>query len=234
MPLLRCQIWDICIIIWHLIDGGIALCQSKYIGTLLQCFGLEECKPIATPMETGLHLSLHDVGDAFDAILYQQAVGCLIYLCITQPDIHFAVSEMSRFMHCLGVNHWQAVKHIFRYLSGTRLLGLFYPKGGSLPPNLHAFSDSDWAGCYDTHVSTSGFCLMIGSSCISRLSKKQPIVATSSCEAEYRAAFTTTVECVGLRRLLADLGVGQSSATTIFTDHHSAMALCVPCSHHVH
>ena len=33
------------------VDGGIALCQSKYIDTLLQCFGLEDCKPIATPME---------------------------------------------------------------------------------------------------------------------------------------------------------------------------------------
>ena len=105
-------------------------------------------------------------------------------------------------------------------------LGLFYPKGGSLPPDLHAFSDSDWAGCYDTRVSTSGFCFMLGNSCILWLSKKQPTVATSSCEAEYRAAFTATVECVWLRRLMADLGVGQQSATTtIFTDSQSALAV---------
>ena len=36
------------------IDGGISLCQTKYIETLLQHFGLEDCKPIATPMEAGL------------------------------------------------------------------------------------------------------------------------------------------------------------------------------------
>ena len=35
------------------VDGEIALCQSKYIDTLLQCFGLEDCKTIATPMEKG-------------------------------------------------------------------------------------------------------------------------------------------------------------------------------------
>ena len=88
-------------------------------------------------------------------------------------------------------------------------LGLFYPKRGSLSPHLHAFSDSDWAGCYDTRVSTRGFCFMLGSSCISWLSKKQPTVATSSCEAKYRAAFTATVECVWLGRLMvADLSVG--------------------------
>ncbi|KAH7282043.1 hypothetical protein KP509_35G009500 [Ceratopteris richardii] len=173
-------------------------------------------------METGLRLSLHDAGDAFDAILYQQAVGCLIYLCITRPDIQFAVSQTSRFVHCPRVKHWQVVKRIFHYLSGTRLLGLFYPKGGS---DLHAFFDSDWIGCYDTRVSTSGFCFMLGSSCISWLSKKQPTVATSSCEVEYREAFTATVECVWLRRLVADLGVGQSSSTTIFTDRQSALAV---------
>ena len=37
-------------------DGGIALCQTRYIETLLCKFGLEDCKPIATPMETGLKL----------------------------------------------------------------------------------------------------------------------------------------------------------------------------------
>ena len=98
------------------VDGGIALCQTKYIDTLLQRFGLEDCKPIATPMETGLKLSLHDAGDLFDVTLYQQAVGCLIYVCITRPDIQFTVSQVSRFMHSPRSKHRQAVKHIFRYL----------------------------------------------------------------------------------------------------------------------
>ena len=50
-------------------------------------------------------------------------------------------------------------------------------------------------------------------------------MATSSCEAEYRAAFTNSVECVWLRRLMADLDVGQDSPTTIFTDSQSALAV---------
>ena len=128
-------------------------------------------------------------------------------------------------MHSPGFIHWEQVKRIFCYLSGTMYLGLFYPKGGSLPPDLLAYSNSDWAGCYDTCVSTSGFCFMLGSACISWLSKKHPIVATSSCEAEYRAAFTATVECVWLRLLMADLDVGQDSPTTIFTDSQSALAV---------
>ena len=50
-------------------------------------------------------------------------------------------------------------------------------------------------------------------------------MATSNCEAEYRAAFTATVECVWLRRLAADLGVGQDVATTIYTDNQNALAV---------
>ena len=46
------------------------LCQTKYIETLLCRFGLEDCKPIATPMEIGLHLRIHDAGDYFDVMLY--------------------------------------------------------------------------------------------------------------------------------------------------------------------
>ena len=128
-------------------------------------------------------------------------------------------------MHCPGVKHGQTIKRICRYLNSTRPLGLYYPKRESLLSDLHAFFYSDWACFYDTRVSTSVFCFMLGSSCISWLSRKQTSVATSICEAEYRATFTSTIECVWLRRLLAYLGVGQSFATTIFTDSQSASAV---------
>ncbi|MCO5611616.1 hypothetical protein L7F22_065870 [Adiantum nelumboides] len=66
---------------------------------------------------------------------------------------------------------------------------------------------------------------MLGSSCISWLSKKQPTVATSSYEVEYRTVFTATIECVWLRCLMADLGVGQDTASTIYTDSQSVLAV---------
>ena len=74
-------------------DGGIALCQTKYIETFLRRFGLEDCKPIATPMEIGLHMSNQDAGDYFDVVPYhQQGVGCLIYVCSASPNIQYAIS----------------------------------------------------------------------------------------------------------------------------------------------
>ncbi|MCO5571127.1 hypothetical protein L7F22_024859 [Adiantum nelumboides] len=66
---------------------------------------------------------------------------------------------------------------------------------------------------------------MLDSSCISWLSKKQLNVATSSCEAKYREVFIGTIECVWLRRLMTDLGVGQNTANTIYTNSQSALAV---------
>ena len=90
---------------------------------------------------------------------------------------------------------------------------------------LHGFSDSDWAGDYDTKVSTTSYCFYIGDACVSWLSKKQPTVATSSCEAEYKAAYTATLECVWLRRLFTDLGMEQHAPTSLYTDSMSALAV---------
>jgi hypothetical protein len=54
-------------------------------------------------------------------------VGSLIYLAVnTQPDISHAVGVLSRFMSCPTDRHWEAAKHVLRYLRGTPDLGLTY------------------------------------------------------------------------------------------------------------
>ena len=198
------------------VEGGIMMHQAKYVEKLLQRFGFEDCKPVATPVETGFRFSVEDSSDVFDTSLYQQAVGCLIYACNTRPDIQYAVSQLSRFMHNPGTKHWQAVKRVFRYLKGTLSLAMFY--GASVQSCLHAFTDSDWAGCYDTRVSIGGNCFFLGSSCISWLSKKQSTMVTSSYEVEYKAIFTARVECIWLRCLLMDLCMEIDDSTHILTN----------------
>jgi hypothetical protein len=49
------------------------------------------------------------------------------------------------------------------------------------------FVDSDWAGCVDSHRSTSGYVFFMGDSPVSWSSKWQAFVALSSTEAEYIA-----------------------------------------------
>ena len=74
---------------------GIVMHQAKYVEKLLQHFDFEDCKTVSTPVETGFRFSVEDFNDVFDTSLYQQALGCLIYACITRPDIQYAVSQLS-------------------------------------------------------------------------------------------------------------------------------------------
>ena len=92
------------------VEGGIFLNQRKYIEKLLQRFRFEDCKPISTPVEAGFKFSYQDKGEPTDVLLYQQSVGCLIFLCNTRPDIQYAVSQLSRFMQSPRTKHWQAAK----------------------------------------------------------------------------------------------------------------------------
>ena len=66
---------------------------------------------------------------------YCNMVGSLLYLeCWFCPDISLAVSELSRFVSCPGEKHIVAVKHLLRYLKGSRELGLKYSKPGNSGP----------------------------------------------------------------------------------------------------
>ena len=83
-----------------------------------------------------------------------------------------------------------AVKRIFRYLSGTIDIGLWYPKGTHI--DLTCFSDVDFAGYKVDRKSTSGTCYILRHSLVSWFSKKQNSVALSTTEPEY---IVVGVEC---------------------------------------
>ena len=69
--------------------------------------------------------------------------------------------------------------------------------------------------------STSGF----RSAAISWSSKKQPTVALSSTEAEYRGAAMAACEVVWLQKLLFDLGQSVHDAVVIYCDNISSIML---------
>ena len=106
---------------------GIVVSQRKYILNLLKETEMSGCKPIDTHVEYNLKLGEGEKA-LVDAQRYQNLVGKLIYLSHTRPDIAFAVSIVSRFMHNPREEHLEAVYKILRYLKSTPGKGTFVLK----------------------------------------------------------------------------------------------------------
>jgi hypothetical protein len=90
---------------------------------------------------------------------------------------------------------------------------------------LAGYTDADWAGDAADRRSTSGYAFTLGSAAIAWSSKKQPTVALSSTEVEYRGAAVATCEAVWLKRLLKDLHEEVSTLTVIYSDNLNSIQL---------
>ena len=141
----------------------------------------------------------------------------------TGPDIAYALSVVSRFMHGPTKHHLGAAKRILRYVAVTIDFGIWYLNVSNF--KYFGFTDSDWAGCLEDRKSTSGYMFSLGSGAISWISKKQAIVALSSSEAEYVVATASACQAVWLRRLLADFLQEQEGVTVIFCDNKATISM---------
>ena len=168
---------------------------------------------------------LGDVTDGapVDKARYQKLVGKLIYLSHTRPDIAFAVSVVSQFMHSPYEEHLEAVYRILRYLKSTPGKGLFFKKGEQR--TIEAYTDADWAGSVTDRRSTSGYCTFVWGNLVTWRSKKQNVVARSSAEAEYRAMAHGVYEMLWLKRILNELGKPTEGLMKLYCDNKAAISI---------
>uniref|UniRef100_A0A2N9IHB3 Integrase catalytic domain-containing protein n=1 Tax=Fagus sylvatica TaxID=28930 RepID=A0A2N9IHB3_FAGSY len=161
---------------------GIFLSQQKYVLDLLTETGMLASQPIDTPIEQN-----HKLGDdRVDQVptnkeRYQWLVGRLIYLSHIRPDLAYAVSVVSQFMHSPNEVHMDAVHQILWYLKSA-------------------------PGSITDRKSTSGYFRFVGGNLVTWHSKKQNVMARSSVEAEYRAMSHGVCELLWLRILMGELG----------------------------
>lgn len=207
-------------------DGGYSLTQPKYVDDLLVKFHMVDCKTSPTPMTVGLHLSKHDGQPLPPDNLYQSLVGALIYLAVnTRPDISHAVGILSRFMSCPTDLHWEAAKHVLRYLKGTTHLGLLF--AATKHPGVYTcemYTDADFAADVDKRRSITGAVMLMQGAAVLWLSKLQTIVATSTAEAEFIAASVATKEGLWVRKLLSEFS-GKVNPLNLAVDNQSALVL---------
>lgn len=147
-------------------------------------------------------LILYDEVGFADAKVFRSLVGALIYLMHTHPDITFSIRVVSRFMQTPSKVHFGAAKRILRYIAGTNDYGVSYES--NLNSRLYGFIDSDWTSSLDNRNNVSANAFTLGSSVITWSSKKQPIAALLTTEAEYIAATSAACQAIWLRRILAE------------------------------
>ncbi|XP_014660430.1 uncharacterized protein LOC106804241 [Setaria italica] len=110
---------------------------------------MANCKPASTPADTSTKASNSEGNLIFDALWYRSMAGALQYLTLTRPDIAYAIQQVCLHMHAPRTCHANILKHVLRYLKGTIGFGLHLLATATL--SLLAYTDTDWAGCPDTH-----------------------------------------------------------------------------------
>ena len=138
----------------------LSISQRQFITNLLQDHGLQDCKPVSTPLNPGCRLSTsmcpQTEAEALEMRQYPyiSIVGSLMYLALTtRPDIAYAAGVLARFNSNPGPAHWQAAKHVLRYLKGTLDHKLVYKPSNSSELFI-TYSDSDHGGNPDNGRST--------------------------------------------------------------------------------
>ena len=202
---------------------GLFVNQRKYILDLLDETGFLGCKPVDTPVEANVKLNPAKSEDIVDREKFQRLVGRLIYLSHTRPDIAFAVSRISQFMHSPGREHFEAAYRILKYLKGTPGQGLMFQKREHL--QVEVYTDADWAGDTTDRRSISGYCTFIGGNLTTWRSKKQSVVARSSAEAEFRALAHGVCEAMWIKRVLEELQVPITAPIRIYCDNKAAISI---------
>lgn len=200
-------------------EEKLTLDNADYIKFLLEEFKMQNCNPIATPMEFGITFN-QDAEPCKGP--YSCLIGSLMYLAVTtRPDIAYATTFLSQFNQKPTTEHWNAAKRVLKYLAGTINLKMCFQKNGR---PLVAFSDSNFGNKIDGK-SFGGYIFMLGGGPISWSCKKHRIVTLSSAESEYIQLTATAKEAIFLKRVLDLLISNSDEPICIFTDSQAALKM---------
>ena len=156
---------------------------------------------------------------------YRSAIGSLMYLATcTRPDIAAAVSELSKFSQNPGSAHWEGVKRVLRYVSGTISDGLMYKRGAQV--EVCGYSDVGHAGDKETSRGRTGYVFLSAGAAISWRSSMMKLVTHSSCESEYVGLSEAGNEAVYLQQLQGEMCIGKSSVL-LLGDNESSLKLAM-------
>ena len=193
--------------------GTLTISQEAYSKSILERFGMSECKPSNTP-GYGPELSNQQPDETLlneeEKKRYQGIVGCPMYVSqVLRYDIMYAVGQLARPMAKSSKLHLVTAKHTLHYLAGTTDFSITYNRGGF---KLAVFSDSNWASSPDNGKSTLCYLSMLCDAPVGFKSGLQGLTAMPTMEAELVASALAMKEAVPCSNILTEPGFGKDFA----------------------
>ncbi|MCO5607981.1 hypothetical protein L7F22_062183 [Adiantum nelumboides] len=151
--------------------GILELSQEQYVHKVSEGFSMQGGNTLSTPMQPCLKFSKDDCPkldaekEKMAKVPYSSIVDSLMYAMVTtRPDIAFVVGVVSCYMANLGKKHWDAVRHLLRYLKGTMSKCLRF---GNIEASIVGYTDANYAGCSDTWKSIFGYVFLFAGATVS-------------------------------------------------------------------
>jgi hypothetical protein len=156
------------------------------------------------------------------ASLFRSFAARANYLALDRPDISQATKELCRRMSAPKAADLRALGRVARYLVGAGRVVYEYPWQSR--PVLQVYTDSDFAGCVATRLSTSGGAVMLGTHLLKHWASTQKRITLSSGEAELGAVVRGFSEALGIQSVARDLGV--ELQPEVHADSSAAIGIC--------
>ncbi|PLW56744.1 hypothetical protein PCANC_01718 [Puccinia coronata f. sp. avenae] len=164
------------------------------------------------------HLEIN-AGESVDATEYWSTLGSLMYLCSgTRPDLSYSVNLLAQYSANPSGDHWKALDVLIGYLKRNRDLKMEFGKGNGV---MQLWLDANWGG--EHKRSTSGYMVRHNGNSIAWGSKRQTVVALSTCAAEYIALSDGSQIVAQLQNLLID--IEQTIPIEIYCNNEAAILI---------
>ena len=197
--------------------------SPAYVSDMLTLFGMDTAKPSPTTGTSAKPSHVPQPLNTSEHKAYRAIVGKLLWLALIRPDISYATKELSRDLTAPTTESVTKVKHLLRYISGTRdhcqrLNPSVTLSDSDCTLDIDCYVDSDWAGCKTIRKSTSGTVVQLLNSTVSFGSRTQGTIALSSGEAELYAIGQGTSEALFVKNLIIEAKMAKSVNITVHTD----------------
>ena len=212
---------------FHYCDNGdVILHQESYLLRLLHRFGMEECSTVPSPA-TGERLPI-DGEDVGRDTPFLEAIGEILWAAImTRPDLLQAATQVAQYTSNFKMVHWQAIKRIFRYISGTKHFGIRFVRDGPSSDNsLIVYCDADHAGDPDRKSYMGNISFAWGGP-IAWTSKKIRSISLSAHESELVAMSRTSAIMKWQVRMMATLMGKHPNIVQLLCDNQGARVTAV-------